>query len=214
MAGNTTFRDFSLIALPDQNSAPRDRLTVTVDLSLELQNGAEPGGQPHEDRERVARARRAHHLEPVDSGQKAAPPHFRVAPFEQQRRLRDRFRENRRRQRLAVSSGPGIGRHSRLDPAVPGSFAGRSLGRYFAEEIATPLDVDIAIHVDQNMAHTARFVYTQITDVETEANGLLTYDRAVIKVDLDRAAAVNRVRQHRCSVIRRPGDDAEDQVAY
>jgi hypothetical protein len=35
-------------------------------------------------------------------------------------------------------------------------------------------------------------VYTQITDVETEANGLLTYDRAIIKVDLDRAAAVNR----------------------
>src|SRR5262249_1152832 len=28
-------------------------------------------------------------------------------------------------------------------------------------------------------------VYTQLTDVETEANGLLTYDRAVIKVDLD-----------------------------
>jgi Glycosyl hydrolases family 2, TIM barrel domain/Glycosyl hydrolases family 2, sugar binding domain/Glycosyl hydrolases family 2 len=35
-------------------------------------------------------------------------------------------------------------------------------------------------------------VYTQITDVETEANGLLTYDRAVIKMDLDRAAAANR----------------------
>jgi hypothetical protein len=35
-------------------------------------------------------------------------------------------------------------------------------------------------------------VYTQLTDVETEANGLLTYDRAVIKVDLDRARAVNR----------------------
>src|SRR5262249_25225610 len=35
-------------------------------------------------------------------------------------------------------------------------------------------------------------VYTQITDVETEANGLLTYDRAVVKVDLDRVAAVNR----------------------
>ena len=28
-------------------------------------------------------------------------------------------------------------------------------------------------------------IYTQITDVETEANGLLTYDRAVIKVDLE-----------------------------
>jgi hypothetical protein len=35
-------------------------------------------------------------------------------------------------------------------------------------------------------------VYTQITDVETEGNGLLTYDRAVIKVDLDKVRAVNR----------------------
>jgi hypothetical protein len=35
-------------------------------------------------------------------------------------------------------------------------------------------------------------IYTQITDVETEANGLLTYDRAVIKVDVERAAAANR----------------------
>ena len=35
-------------------------------------------------------------------------------------------------------------------------------------------------------------VYTQLTDVETEANGLLTYDRAVIKVNLDRAIAVNQ----------------------
>ncbi|WP_406697386.1 sugar-binding domain-containing protein [Singulisphaera sp. Ch08] len=34
-------------------------------------------------------------------------------------------------------------------------------------------------------------IYTQITDVETEANGLLTYDREVIKVDVARAAAVN-----------------------
>jgi beta-galactosidase/beta-glucuronidase len=35
-------------------------------------------------------------------------------------------------------------------------------------------------------------VYTQITDVESEVNGLMTYDRAVIKVDLDRAAAANK----------------------
>jgi hypothetical protein len=35
-------------------------------------------------------------------------------------------------------------------------------------------------------------VYTQLTDVETEANGLLTYDRAVVKVDIERVAAVNR----------------------
>jgi hypothetical protein len=35
-------------------------------------------------------------------------------------------------------------------------------------------------------------IYKQLTDVETEANGLLTYDRAVIKLDLDAAAEANR----------------------
>ncbi len=35
-------------------------------------------------------------------------------------------------------------------------------------------------------------VYTQTTDVESEANGLLTYDREVLKVDLARVAAANR----------------------
>lgn len=35
-------------------------------------------------------------------------------------------------------------------------------------------------------------VYTQITDVESEVNGLMTYDRAVIKVDVDQAGAANR----------------------
>lgn len=35
-------------------------------------------------------------------------------------------------------------------------------------------------------------VYTQTTDVETESNGLMTYDREVLKVDGDRAAAAAR----------------------
>ncbi|MGA2863578.1 MAG: sugar-binding domain-containing protein [Verrucomicrobiota bacterium] len=35
-------------------------------------------------------------------------------------------------------------------------------------------------------------IYTQITDVESECNGLLTYDREVVKVDLQRAADANR----------------------
>lgn len=35
-------------------------------------------------------------------------------------------------------------------------------------------------------------VYTQLTDVETELNGLLTYDRAVVKFDTARTAAVNQ----------------------
>jgi hypothetical protein len=35
-------------------------------------------------------------------------------------------------------------------------------------------------------------VYTQTTDVETECNGLLTYDRAIVKLDVAEAAAANR----------------------
>ncbi len=35
-------------------------------------------------------------------------------------------------------------------------------------------------------------IYTQLTDVETECNGLLTYDREVLKVDADRVARANR----------------------
>src|SRR5437868_6887459 len=35
-------------------------------------------------------------------------------------------------------------------------------------------------------------IYTQTTDVETEANGLMTYDRAVIKMDVERVTAVNK----------------------
>ncbi|MDB5305166.1 MAG: beta-galactosidase/beta-glucuronidase [Phycisphaerales bacterium] len=34
-------------------------------------------------------------------------------------------------------------------------------------------------------------IYTQITDVETEMNGLLTYDRQVVKPDVQRMAAIN-----------------------
>ncbi len=35
-------------------------------------------------------------------------------------------------------------------------------------------------------------IYTQTTDVEIEVNGLMTYDRAVIKMDKERVAAANR----------------------
>lgn len=35
-------------------------------------------------------------------------------------------------------------------------------------------------------------IYTQTTDVEIEVNGLMTYDRAVLKMDKDRIAAANR----------------------
>src|SRR5438132_5593599 len=35
-------------------------------------------------------------------------------------------------------------------------------------------------------------VYTQTTDVEIEVNGLMTYDREVIKMDVARVAEANR----------------------
>ncbi len=35
-------------------------------------------------------------------------------------------------------------------------------------------------------------VYTQTTDVEAEVNGLMTYDRKVIKMNLDRIREVNK----------------------
>ncbi|MEX2174973.1 MAG: sugar-binding domain-containing protein [Pirellulaceae bacterium] len=35
-------------------------------------------------------------------------------------------------------------------------------------------------------------IYTQTTDVEVEVNGLLTYDRAVLKVDLEKTAALHK----------------------
>ena len=35
-------------------------------------------------------------------------------------------------------------------------------------------------------------VYTQTTDVEIEVNGLITYDRKIVKVDEDRVKAINQ----------------------
>lgn len=44
-------------------------------------------------------------------------------------------------------------------------------------------------------------IYTQLTDVETECNGLLTYDREVMKVDADRAARAARGHFPRVEVV-------------
>src|SRR5690606_24448391 len=42
----------------------------------------------------------------------------------------------------------------------------------------------------------AAFIYTQLSDVEQETNGLLTYDRRVVKVDADQLRSSNqRLRQ-------------------
>ena len=46
-------------------------------------------------------------------------------------------------------------------------------------------------------------IYTQITDVEHEVNGFLTYDREVEKMDFDQVRAANEM------LVRRTGDDAD-----
>ncbi|MET7857624.1 AbfB domain-containing protein [Streptomyces sp. NPDC005318] len=48
------------------------------------------------------------------------------------------------------------------------------------------------IRVGQMPAGLSASVYTEITDVENEANGLLTYDRQVVKVDTARVKAANQ----------------------
>ncbi len=48
-----------------------------------------------------------------------------------------------------------------------------------------------AIELEKNSGLTAA-VYTQTTDVETECNGLMTYDREILKPDADAVAAANR----------------------
>ena len=50
---------------------------------------------------------------------------------------------------------------------------------------------DLALIVSDVQAECAA-VYTQTTDVEGEVNGLVTYDREVVKVDVDRLHEVNR----------------------
>ncbi|MBO5773189.1 MAG: glycoside hydrolase family 2 [Clostridia bacterium] len=47
--------------------------------------------------------------------------------------------------------------------------------------------------IDKGLSAT---VYTQLTDVEDEINGLLTYDRKVIKVDMERIQALNKKIQY------------------
>jgi hypothetical protein len=36
-------------------------------------------------------------------------------------------------------------------------------------------------------------VYTQLTDVETEINGLITYDREIVKMDMEVLSKLNKI---------------------
>jgi hypothetical protein len=55
-------------------------------------------------------------------------------------------------------------------------------------------------------------VYTQTTDVEIEVNGLMTYDRAMVKMDAEKVARANRRLHLPPPVIKRLVPTSEDQA--
>jgi hypothetical protein len=117
-----------------------------------------------------------------------------------------------------IYPGPGAPALEKERAAVLGEFGGLGLGvdgHTWAKETwgyrGTASKEDLTRKYERLLADAWKLkdekglnaaVYTQITDVETEANGLLTYDREVIKVDLDRAAAVNRGDLSKVPVLR------------
>jgi len=65
--------------------------------------------------------------------------------------------------------------------------------QFASEAEVTDKYVSLADSLAKQAAYScAAAVYTQTTDVEGEVNGLITYDREVIKLDVDRVAKANR----------------------
>jgi hypothetical protein len=78
---------------------------------------------------------------------------------------------------------------------VPGHTWGRRAFGYHRWRSAAALEVAFARLHDEQVAPTVRrgiaaTVYTQLADVEDEVNGLLTYDREVLKIPADRVRTV------------------------
>ncbi|MCL6502007.1 MAG: glycoside hydrolase family 2 [Pirellulales bacterium] len=109
-----------------------------------------------------------------------------------------------------VYPGPGVGQPDGKRALVLGEFGGLGLGidghtwtdktwgyrgtadrKELTLAYVSLLRACWALHQEAGLCAA---VYTQTTDVETEANGLLTYDREIIKVDMALVAAANRGR--------------------
>ena len=104
--------------------------------------------------------------------------------------------------------GPKAPENEEKRAAVLGEFGGLGLGiknhswtdekqwgyrKYDSQQQLTAAYLDLLKNLqslkDKGLAAA---IYTQTTDVETEVNGLMTYDRAIIKMDEDRITEVNR----------------------
>ncbi|MER5471115.1 PA14 domain-containing protein [Streptomyces sp. NPDC002685] len=126
---------------------------------------------------------------------------------------------------LGVDGGTGdiIDEHGYPSPALPPAPDGRRAlvsGEYGGLGLAVPghawsvqqsyVDVDPATYTDDYLARLAEVhklackggngaVYTQISDVEGELNGLVTYDREVVKPDVARLKAAHEALIHDAS---------------
>lgn len=91
-----------------------------------------------------------------------------------------------------------VGEFGGLGFKVPGrAWAGDAwgYGGLFSTRDALQARYDLLVNRlwhDRDTHGIGAGVYTQLTDVEVELNGFLTYDRAVLKLDTARTAAVNR----------------------
>ncbi|MEU5664252.1 AbfB domain-containing protein [Streptomyces longwoodensis] len=107
-----------------------------------------------------------------------------------------------------VYVGPGVTPPTATRAAVLGEYGGLGYrvtghewypgGGFSYEDQATTARLNDrltglldALRLQQMPAGLSASVYTEITDVENEANGLLTYDRQVVKVDQARVRAAN-----------------------
>ncbi len=103
--------------------------------------------------------------------------------------------------------GPGAPKTEPTRAAVLGEFGG--LGAFIQGHLWTPKTWGYRVVAPdaltrsyaklltnayglEDSAGLCAAIYTQITDVETECNGLFTYDREVLKVDLEKTAKANR----------------------
>jgi Glycosyl hydrolases family 2, TIM barrel domain/Glycosyl hydrolases family 2/Glycosyl hydrolases family 2, sugar binding domain len=110
---------------------------------------------------------------------------------------------------IHVYPGPGTAEPEEHRAAVLGEFGGLGLPleghtwqsksnwgyRSFTDrEALTEAYLSLMRHLHPQIGDPgmSAAVYTQTTDVETEVNGLMTYDRQIVKPDIDRIAAAHR----------------------
>ena len=84
--------------------------------------------------------------------------------------------------------------YGKFPPRGDRSFAGGRTARYsgFDDVWVAAQDAKTQVYPMIEDAGLSAAIYTQTTDVEVEVNGLMTYDRALVKMDANVVAAANK----------------------